>query len=127
MKDRQEGLLALLVVSLLANPVLAQTSESLEKDAKTAFDEIKKKFQDTDRRLTSLENLVTIGGLSRQVAYAIVQRNAMQSWREHKPFIDLLLADAEVTDRVAEDELRGLFDYNYYLTNIGATFERLGL
>ena len=66
-------------------------------------------------------------GLSRQVAYVIVQKNAMQSWREEKPFLDLLLADPEVTNRVAEDELRGLFDYNYYLTNIGATFERLGL
>ncbi len=66
-------------------------------------------------------------GLSRQAAYAIVQNKAMQSWREEKPFLDLLLGDPEVTSRMAEDDLRGLFDYNYYLTNIGATFERLGL
>jgi hypothetical protein len=43
------------------------------------------------------------------------------------PFLDLLLDDPEVTSRLREDELRGLFDYGFYLENIGATFERLGL
>lgn len=66
-------------------------------------------------------------GLSRQDAYAIVQRNAMRAWRERTPFLDLLLADPDVTSRIAEQELRGLFDYGFYLQNIGATFERLGL
>ncbi len=66
-------------------------------------------------------------GLSRQDAYAIVQRNAMRAWRERTPFLDLLLADSDVTSRIGEQELRGLFDYGFYLQNIGATFERLGL
>lgn len=66
-------------------------------------------------------------GLSRQDAYAIVQRNAMNAWNGRTPFFDLLMADPDVTSRLREDELRGLFDYGFYLTNIGATFERLGL
>ncbi len=66
-------------------------------------------------------------GLSRQEAYAIVQRNAMQAWQERVPFLDLLLADAEVTSRLSEDAVRRLFDYSFYLQNIGATYERLGL
>ena len=66
-------------------------------------------------------------GLSRQEAYAIVQRNAMAAWRERTAFLDLLLADADVMSRVGEEDLRGLFDYGFYLQNIGATFERLGL
>lgn len=66
-------------------------------------------------------------GLSRQDAYAIVQRNAMRAWRERTPFLDLLLADSDVTSRIGEQDLRGLFDYGFYLQNIGATFERLGL
>jgi adenylosuccinate lyase len=66
-------------------------------------------------------------GLSRQEAYVIVQRNAMRAWNERVPFLDLLLADREVTSRIGEAELRALFDYGYYLKNIGATFERLGL
>jgi adenylosuccinate lyase len=66
-------------------------------------------------------------GLSRQEAYVVVQRNAMRAWNERVPFLDLLLADREVTARISEPELRALFDYGYYLKNIGATFERLGL
>lgn len=66
-------------------------------------------------------------GMSRQDAYAIVQRNAMTAWRQRTPFLDLLLADPEVTNRLPEPEVRALFDYGFYLQNIGATFERLGL
>ncbi|MEP6871523.1 MAG: adenylosuccinate lyase [Anaerolineaceae bacterium] len=66
-------------------------------------------------------------GLSRQDAYKIVQRNAMIAWKDHKQFLGLLLADPDITARVAEADLRGLFDYGWYLTNIGATFDRLGL
>jgi adenylosuccinate lyase len=66
-------------------------------------------------------------GMSRQDAYAIVQRNSMEAWKTRTPFLELLLADSDVTNRVKEEELRGLFDYGFYLKNIGATFERLGL
>ncbi len=66
-------------------------------------------------------------GLSRQAAYEIVQRHAMRSWEERTSFLDILLADADVVSRLPEGELRALFDYSYYLQNVGATFERLGL
>ncbi len=66
-------------------------------------------------------------GLSRQDAYTMVQRNAMAAWKQRTPFLDLLLADTEVSARMSEPEVRALFDYSYYLKNIGATFRRLGL
>lgn len=66
-------------------------------------------------------------GASRQDAYAMVQRNAMNAWKSRKDFLGLLLEDGEVTDLVTERDLRDLFDYNYYLKNAGATFARLGL
>ena len=66
-------------------------------------------------------------GISRQEAYGIVQRNAMKAWKQRTPFLDLLLADGDVTSRLAEADLRALFDYQFYLANIGATYERLGL
>ncbi|MEP7216035.1 MAG: adenylosuccinate lyase [Anaerolineaceae bacterium] len=66
-------------------------------------------------------------GISRQDAYKIVQRNAMIAWKDHKQFLGLLLADPDVTSRISEADLCGLFDYGWYLTNIGATFDRLGL
>jgi len=66
-------------------------------------------------------------GLSRQAAYGIVQRNAMQAWKEREQFIDVLRRDPEVTSRLSEDDLAEIFDYGYYVRNVGATFERLGL
>ena len=66
-------------------------------------------------------------GLARQDAYAIVQRNSMQSWKTRQLFLDVLLGDADVSTRLKETDLRALFDYSFYLQNIGATFTRLGL
>ncbi|MGI8927239.1 MAG: adenylosuccinate lyase [Tepidiformaceae bacterium] len=66
-------------------------------------------------------------GMARPGAYAIVQRNAMAAWNCRTPFLELLLADRDVTSRLGEAEVRGLFDYGFYVKNIGATFERLGL
>ncbi len=66
-------------------------------------------------------------GLSRQKAYEMVQRNAMKSWRGSKNFLSLLKADPEVTSSLTEAELKGLFDYQYYLRYIDEIFQRLGL
>jgi adenylosuccinate lyase len=66
-------------------------------------------------------------GLSRGDAYAIVQRNAMRAWNERVPFRGLLNEDEAVTSRLSVAELDALFDYSFYLTNVGATFDRLGL
>ncbi len=66
-------------------------------------------------------------GLSRQDAYVIVQRNAMRAWNDRTAFRGLLDADPEVTSRLSESELDALFSYEFYLQNIGATYERLGL
>jgi adenylosuccinate lyase len=66
-------------------------------------------------------------GMSRQEAYAIVQRHAMEAWRSRRQYLDILLEDPTVTSRLPDDELSSLFDYAFYLRNIGATFERLGL
>ena len=65
--------------------------------------------------------------LPRQEAYAIVQRNAMQSWKERRPFRELLEADAEVTRHLSASDLDGLFDYAYYTRYVDESFRRLGL
>lgn len=66
-------------------------------------------------------------GLSRETAYRLVQEHAMRSWRERRPFFDLLREDPRVMERLSESELRDLFDYEFYLRNVDATFERLRL
>jgi len=66
-------------------------------------------------------------GLSRQKAYALVQRNAMTAWKQKTPFLGLLKTDKEVTDKLPSKEMETLFDYNYFLKHVDAVFKRLGL
>jgi adenylosuccinate lyase len=66
-------------------------------------------------------------GLSRQAAYEIVQRNAMAAWKRREQFIDILREDPEVMSKLSDAELATIFDYGYYVRNVDATFERLGL
>jgi len=66
-------------------------------------------------------------GVTRQKAYELVQRNAMQAWTGDKDFLSLLKADREVTATLSTDELTPLFDEQYYLRYTNEIFERLGL
>lgn len=71
--------------------------------------------------------LVEEKGLTRERAYELVQRNAMQTWRTGENFRDLLLKDPDVAAHLSEEEIDGLFDYNYHLKNVDVIFKRFGL
>ncbi len=66
-------------------------------------------------------------GRSRQEAYKIVQRDAMQSWKERRSFRELLDADRDVTQRLTPAQLDELFDYGYYTRFVDESFRRLSL
>ena len=66
-------------------------------------------------------------GMNRQEAYKIVQANAMRSWEQRTPYLDLLAEDPAVTAHLSREELEGLFDYGFYLKHVDASFARLGL
>jgi adenylosuccinate lyase len=66
-------------------------------------------------------------GLVRHKAYSIVQRNAMKAWKEKVPFFELLAVDPEVGTHISKDELKKIFDYNYFLKHVDKVFERLNL
>jgi len=61
-------------------------------------------------------------GLSRDDAYRLVQRNAMQAWDEGVDFRSLVAADAEIADRV---DLDAVFDPGAYTAHVDVVFERL--
>lgn len=61
------------------------------------------------------------GGATRDDAYRIVQRNAMQAWDEGLDFRTLLEADAEVDNSVLDEA----FDLRRSLANLGQIFEQL--
>ncbi|MDO8472358.1 MAG: adenylosuccinate lyase [Dehalococcoidia bacterium] len=66
-------------------------------------------------------------GLSRQEAYKIVQRNAMQAWRQRTDFSKLLEADAEVLKHMTIDELHSIFNYSVFVAHVDEVFARVGL
>ncbi len=66
-------------------------------------------------------------GATREDAYAMVQRNAMQVWEEEKDFKVLLKNDAEIMDLLNESEIDNLFDLNKVMTNINKIYKRLEL
>ncbi|MBN2438600.1 MAG: adenylosuccinate lyase [Deltaproteobacteria bacterium] len=64
-------------------------------------------------------------GISREAAYAIVQRNAMRSWQEELEFQDLLLQDDEVMARLNADDLAGVFQMGNFLKQVDFIFKRV--
>jgi adenylosuccinate lyase len=66
-------------------------------------------------------------GVSREEAYSLVQRNAMKTWQERKPFLQYLKADADVTRHLSETELEEICNVEKSTRNVDAIFARCGL
>lgn len=64
-------------------------------------------------------------GSSREIAYRLVQRNAMITWREGKPFRDLLKADAEIKALLTDEQIEDLFDLGYHTKRVDDIFRRV--
>jgi adenylosuccinate lyase len=64
-------------------------------------------------------------GLSRDDAYAIVQRNSMATWAGDGDFRDLLEADPEVTQTLNSAALAACFDPLHMVRNIDGVFDRV--
>ena len=71
--------------------------------------------------------LLTEKGLSRENAYRIVQRTAMDTWEGKGALIDQLKADPDVMKKVSVDELEEVFDIKHHLVDVDRTFKGLGL
>lgn len=68
---------------------------------------------------------LTQAGLSREVSYDIVQRNALKVWEEGADFLMELKHDPQVMDYMKEDELVKLFDIGYHTKNVDIIFKRV--
>ena len=70
---------------------------------------------------------LTQAGLSREDAYAVVQRNAMKVWESDGALslLDLLKADPEVTKHIAPAALEESFDLGYHLKHVDTIFARV--
>ena len=68
---------------------------------------------------------LTQKGMSREDAYAAVQRNAMKAWSERSDFRALLGKDAAVAEKLKPADLDRLFDLAYHLKHVDTIFARV--
>jgi adenylosuccinate lyase len=68
---------------------------------------------------------LTQAGVSREDAYAMVQRNAMKVWAGEGELLALLQADADVTKQLGADDIAALFDLGYHTKNVDTIFKRV--
>ncbi|MDA8307436.1 MAG: adenylosuccinate lyase [Deltaproteobacteria bacterium] len=64
-------------------------------------------------------------GLSREEAYRMVQRNAMEVWSRRGDLKEQLKSDKDVTVLLTVEEIDSLFDLGYHLKNVDVIFERV--
>lgn len=87
-----------------------------------------------EKNLNQLQGLVfsqrvmltlTQEGMSREDAYATVQRNAMKVWEQGKDFLTELKKDKEVTKHLNAKQLTALFDLGYHTKHVDTIFKRV--
>jgi adenylosuccinate lyase len=72
-----------------------------------------------------LTALVEDAGLSREEAYAVVQRNALRAADERRQLREVLAADPDVAARLSDEALAASFDESHFLRNVATVLARL--
>jgi adenylosuccinate lyase len=66
-------------------------------------------------------------GLTREKAYSLVQRNALNAWKNESNFRQLIEADPEVTGLLTPSEIEECFNLSYHLKNVDYILKRAGI
>jgi adenylosuccinate lyase len=64
-------------------------------------------------------------GMTREDAYLVIQRNAMEVWAGAGDLRDLVGADADVTSRLDPQQIESVFDEAAFVRNVGVVFSRV--
>ena len=67
---------------------------------------------------------LTTVGFTREEAYKIVQKNAMNSWKQNSSFFNNIISDKKITDKIPVNKLKKLFDFGYHTKKINIIFKR---
>jgi len=68
---------------------------------------------------------LTQAGIDREVAYKLVQANAMRAWAGEGTLLELLKADPIVSKAVPAKELESMFDNDYHFKQVDTIFQRV--
>ena len=67
---------------------------------------------------------LTSVGFTREQAYALVQKHAMQSWNNGSSFYQNIANDPKINKKLPVNKLKKLFDFNYHTKRINIIFNR---
>ncbi|MBC8384411.1 MAG: adenylosuccinate lyase [Candidatus Cloacimonetes bacterium] len=66
-------------------------------------------------------------GISREISYELVQRNAMECWKTKQPLKQIILQDGEILELISEAEIEEIFSNERYTQNIDHIYKRVGI
>jgi adenylosuccinate lyase len=92
-------------------------------------DRMKRNIQLTRGLVSSQQVLLGLvgKGCTREQAYAIVQRNALNAWQNELDFKVLIAADPDVRGKMNRTEIEKCFDLSYHLKNVDFILKRAGI
>ena len=67
---------------------------------------------------------LTTVGFTREQAYSLVQKHAMQSWDKGTSFYKNLINDTKINKKLPVNKLKKLFDFSYHTKKIDVIFKR---
>ena len=67
---------------------------------------------------------LTAAGFTREESYKIVQKNALQSWKENSSFYDKIVTDKKIINKIPVNKLKNLFNFDYHTKRINIIFKR---
>jgi len=68
---------------------------------------------------------LTQKGVAREIAYRLVQKNAMRAWNGEGSLLELLKADPEVAAALSPAEVDALFDLAFHFKQVDTIFKRV--
>ena len=74
----------------------------------------------SQRVLLELTNV----GFTREEAYRIVQKNALNAWKENTSFYNKILSDKKINNKISVNKLKKLFNFSYHTKRINIIFSR---
>ena len=63
-------------------------------------------------------------GFTREEAYKLVQKNAMSAWQGKSSFLDNIISDKKIIDKIPVNKIKKLFDFSYHTKKINIIFKR---
>ena len=67
---------------------------------------------------------LTTAGFTREESYKIVQKNAMEAWKDNSSFFDKIISDKKITNKIPVNKIKKLFDFSYHTKKINIIFNR---